>query len=345
MGIAVDTSIPYGLVGVGYSSNEAITEFGDDTYPNLPVALNDMGAINSIAYSLWLNDLDASTGSILFGGIDTEKFVGNMTRINVLKEKTDPAPYHFTVALTSLTAKSSSGEDTLTSSSFPIEAVLDSGTTLTYLPQDLAEQIWKEVGAEYDDSQGGALIPCSFAKTSGYFSFGFAGPDGPRINVTMDELVLSMGDERGPQSTFQSGAFKGQSSCAFGIQNYTDSPVLLGDTFLRSAYVVYDLVNNEIGIAATDFNATKTNIVPFASKGARIPSSTSAPNQDQVSNASGSSTTTTGLSAADGFKKGANSTDNKSEDSPASHLAPSLAIMSIMMTFTMLGGGIFATLL
>jgi hypothetical protein len=37
--------------------------------------------------------------------------------------------------------------------------------------------------------------------------------------------------------------------------------VVLGDTFLRSAYVVYDLQNHEISLAATNFNATSSNIL------------------------------------------------------------------------------------
>jgi len=346
MGLALDTSIPYGLVGVGYSSNEAIAAYSDETFPNVPEALVSVGAINSVAYSLWLNDLGANTGSILFGGIDTEKYVGNLTRINVLKGKGEQVPYHFTVALTSLIAAIPSGSDTLTSTSFPIEAVLDSGTTLTYLPQDLAEQVWEEVGAVYDAEAEGAVLPCSYANNPGHFSFGFAGPDGPRINVTMDELVLSLSDERGPPSTFASGAFKGQESCAFGIQNSSEVPMLLGDTFLRSAYVVYDLVNNEIGLAATDFNSTKTNIVPFPSNGATIPSSTSAPNQDSISGASGSGSTNSSLSAADGFKKGSSDGDkNNKKDSPASHLTPSVSVMIITMAFAMVGSGIFSRLL
>ena len=54
--------------------------------------------INTVAYSLWLNDLDASTGSILFGGIDTEKYTGfafgiGVERIAMLKYGIDDMRY------------------------------------------------------------------------------------------------------------------------------------------------------------------------------------------------------------------------------------------------------------
>ncbi|KAK1829473.1 mitochondrial elongation factor g 1-like protein [Podospora conica] len=280
MGLGLNTTIAYGLVGIGYANNEAIvgtTSSLKSVYPNLPVNMVDEGLINTIAYSLWLNDLDASSGSILFGGIDTEKYKGELTRIQIYP--TEGIFTSFIVALTSLSAQSPSGSDSLTSTVFPIPVVLDSGTTLSYLPTDLATQVWKEVGAIYVPDQGVelALVPCQMASSKGTFTFGFAGPSGPTITIGMDELVLDLSNGQTP--TFKSGPYKGMAACEFGIQNLTDAPYLLGDTFLRSAYVVYDLVNNEVGIAETDFNATGSNIVAFASSGAPIPSATVAPDQ------------------------------------------------------------------
>jgi elongation factor G len=60
MGLGIDTDIAYGLVGLGYALNEAIvstTQSAGSAYPNLPVTMQQEGLINSIAYSLWLNDL------------------------------------------------------------------------------------------------------------------------------------------------------------------------------------------------------------------------------------------------------------------------------------------------
>jgi elongation factor G len=60
MGLGVSTDISYGLVGVGYASNEAIvanTQSLSSVYPNLPVNMVNEGLINTVAYSLWLNDL------------------------------------------------------------------------------------------------------------------------------------------------------------------------------------------------------------------------------------------------------------------------------------------------
>jgi hypothetical protein len=58
MGLALDTTIGIGIMGVGYQIEEANVDTGNGTeYPNLPFALADAGLIKANAYSLWLNDL------------------------------------------------------------------------------------------------------------------------------------------------------------------------------------------------------------------------------------------------------------------------------------------------
>lgn len=360
MGLGLHTDISYGLVGVGYAVNEAIvgqTLSFSSVYPNLPVQMVNENLINTVAFSLWLNDLgrfppphklpwspltsflDSNSGNILFGGIDTEKYKGDLTRIDILPTVRDLFTA-FMVSMTSLTAVSPSGSDTLTSKEFPIPVVLDSGTTLSYLPTDLATQIWKEVGAVYSSELEVAVLPCNMQNSAGYFSFGFAGPNGPRINVTMDELVLDLTSGRPP--IFTSGQYRGQDVCSFGIQNFTEAPYLLGDTFLRSAYVVYDLVNNQIGIAATDFNSTDSKVVAFPSSGAPIPSATVAPGQSEATAAP--SVTSPAYAASQGFTDSAKSggtTKNAAGGGPRAGGLGMAVVVAVSMGLVGLGSGVF----
>lgn len=260
--------------------------------------------------------------------------MGDLTRIQVYQDENTGAFTSFLVAMTSMSAHSPSGSDQLTSRQLPVPVVLDSGTTLSYLPTDLASQIWKETGAFYNGDVGLAIIPCNMASSKGYFSFGFAGPNGPRINVTMDELVLPLSD---PPAKFQSGPYKGQDACEFGIQNSSSDPFLLGDTFLRSAYVVYDLINNEVGIAATDFNSTKSNIVSFPSRGATIPSATIAPGQAAVTGAPDVIPSPT-FGAQAGFSSGVGSAGIQVV--PALQMGQ-FAVVGLSMALMMVGSGFF----
>jgi elongation factor G len=263
-----------------------------------------------------------------------------LTRINVYPTQSDPDIFSaFLVAFTTLEAVSPSGQDTLTSEAFPIPVVLDSGTTLSYLPTDLARQVWQEVGAIYSPEVGVALLPCSMQNSKGHFSFGFAGPSGPRINVGMDELVLDL--TSGTPPTFLSGPYTGQDACQFGIQNFTSAPYLLGDTFLRSAYVVYDLVNNQIGIAETDFNSTDSNIVAFPSMSAPIPSATAAPDQSQVANVP--AVTSPAYAASPGFMESVDGEENAAPGMSAAWGAGQIMVVGATMMMMALGSGLFVT--
>ncbi|KAH8774237.1 hypothetical protein BGZ57DRAFT_725560, partial [Hyaloscypha finlandica] len=46
---------------------------------------------------------------------------------------------------------------------------------------------------------------------------------------------------------------------------------ILGDMFLRSAYVVYGLESNSIGSAQTVFNSTTSNVVEFSAAESGFP--------------------------------------------------------------------------
>jgi len=99
-------------------------------------------------------------------------------------------------------------------------------------------------------------------------SFSFSGAT---ISVPYNELVLDAGtSSTGQQLTFQNGA----PACIFGIAPAEDSTPVLGDTFLRSAYVVYDLANNEISLAQTDFTPASDNILEISNGTSGVPGAT-----------------------------------------------------------------------
>ena len=61
MGLATDSSIAVGIMGIGYNSSEANVDTRNGAiYANLPQAVQNAGLINANAYSLWLNDLRKS---------------------------------------------------------------------------------------------------------------------------------------------------------------------------------------------------------------------------------------------------------------------------------------------
>lgn len=154
----------------------------------------------------------------------------------------------------------------------PVRAILDSGATLCFLPNQLAHAIWREVGAVWFRDVRAAMLPCSKAQGDESFTFQFGGPDGPTVRVAVNELVIDPADwPSGYPIVGSQGEWEGEKLCQFGIRNHSQAPYILGDTFMRSAYLVHDLVNHEVGIAQTKHGATGTDVIPFESFGARIP--------------------------------------------------------------------------
>ena len=264
MGLAFQASSPPGLMGVGFAANEAIAaKDPSQIFPTIINQLKDQGHINALAYSLWLNDLDSNTGSILFGGVDTAKYHGDLIGLPIQQDAQSQSITSFTVAMSSLDLRTYKGTKSL-ASNIALPAILDSGTTDTYLPDDLANSILKGVGA-VQTKQLGNVIACDLAQRNASFNFGFGGSGGPTISVPIDEFVTDIVTEDGSQAQFDDGT----AACLFGLHGAGSDPILLGDTFLRSAYVVYDLQNNQIGLANTNFNATGTDVQEFS--GSSIP--------------------------------------------------------------------------
>ncbi|KAI2472075.1 acid protease [Annulohypoxylon bovei var. microspora] len=263
-GVGYTSSSEQGILGIGYAVNEVqVGRAGKASYENLPMKMKSAGQIQRNAYSLWLNDLDANTGSILFGGVDTAQYTGSLQTLPI--QANSGVYSEFLITLTSLSVGNSTIADNQA-----LAVLLDSGSSLTYLPDEMVEDIYEAVDAQYDSSAGAAYVPCSLADQTATVNFVFSTPT---ISVDMNELVLDLVTANGKRPTFSNGV----TACLFGISPAGSGTNVLGDTFLRSAYIVYDLDNNEISIAKTNFNTTESSIE-------EIPSGTGIPNATAVSN-------------------------------------------------------------
>lgn len=280
MGLAYNVTLDSGLMGIGYDANEASTDPEAETvpfeYPSIIDSMVSQGLIPSKAYSLYLNDLEASTGSIIFGGLDSDKYHGNLVQMPIIPSTLQNGStmyYDFAVALTGFSITGQAGNVTqFTTSSFEEAAILDSGTTITYLPDRLAEEIISVLNG-YIDNEGNVYVDCNLLTQSPKttFNYEFGGPKGVNISVPISEVVFPL---TGIFSTdgFATPDVPFASPCALGISGTGgQAPTTLGDTFLRSAYVVYDLSNNLIAIAQTNFNSTTSSIVEFQASATSIP--------------------------------------------------------------------------
>ncbi|KAK9249012.1 aspartic peptidase domain-containing protein [Lipomyces tetrasporus] len=258
--VATDGNATEGVFGIGYPSNEAIiSQYGPEyQYPNLPDLLVEQGLIQSRVYSLWLNDLDASDGNILFGGVDRKKFSGALAELPIATYTGESEPSEFFILLEGLgfTDVDGSPHQAVTSMNTPV--LLDSGTSFNYLAPDILEAIASIINAEYSSDLDFYIQRCDVTSLEASIDFYF---DGVTIKVPLNEIILPAISRTGEPITFTDGA----PVCLLSVRPDSDIGVsILGDTFLRSAYVVYDLDNHVIGLAQTIYNQTESDVVAIS---------------------------------------------------------------------------------
>ncbi|KIE00308.1 candidapepsin-4 precursor, partial [Metarhizium majus ARSEF 297] len=303
-GVGYESTSEQNVLGIGYPSNEVqVVRSGLQPYDNLPAKMAADGLIASSAYSLWLNDLDSSTGEVLFGGVDRDRFQGSLISLPIQKVRNDYNEFFITMTGLDVGSKN-------VGKNMALAVLLDSGSSLTYLPDSMVESIYGMVEASYEPSQGAAFAKCSVKQKIASMTFNFSSP--ASVTVPMDEMLINVSDTEGEQLIFGNG----EPACLFGILPAGKSSSVLGDTFLRSAYVVYDTENNEISLANTIFNVTTSNKVEINSK-------STAPFATKASNP---------ITATSGLPGGVSSKGNTQQpDNAASSLAPSLTLLFICM--------------
>jgi hypothetical protein len=117
--------------------------------------------------------------------------------------------------------------------SLPWPVILDSGTTFTYLPPQILDAIVIVLSGSLNETSGISIVPCSLIDASGGLDFTFGFGSEVTIHVPFSEVVLDVGG----------------GTCILGLLPTTDIDFILGDTFLRSAYVYYDLGAGTISLA------------------------------------------------------------------------------------------------
>ncbi|CCG22094.1 Sap9 secreted aspartyl proteinase [Candida orthopsilosis Co 90-125] len=228
--IANETSSDIGVLGIGLPGLETTTSYGY-MYENLPIKMKSDGIIKRVLFSLYLDQADADSGSLLFGAIDHAKYEGSLETIPMLKTyRQIDYPVRFEVEVSNITLNNNQGvtANVMTDS---VGAVLDSGSTLSYLYSEQIQAVGEALQGRYSSSAGAYIVDCRFLETNSTLDIQFSGKT---IKVPVSDLVL-----QASRSTCYLGLFEQSSSSSY---------ILFGDNVLRSAYIVYDLEEYEVHI-------------------------------------------------------------------------------------------------
>lgn len=113
-----------------------------------------------------------------------------------------------------------------------------------------------------NNSDYGWIVACSLSAQNLNITFTFGNSSNRAIPVPLSSFVVPIVPPNTPVS------IAGEEMCAWGLYpaGGTDDagheiPVLLGDTFLRGVYVLFDAERMEMGFAEAKWDAVGSNVV------------------------------------------------------------------------------------
>lgn len=234
-GYATDATAAHNILGIGFKKLESTVYGGNGVeYDNFPAALKSQGLINKNAYSLYLNSQEATEGTLIFGGVDNAKFEGSLVDFELTGEANENRDnYRMDINLNSVSAEGQSG-------TLNAPVTLDSGTTYTLLNDDIFNAMLKIFNPRYSSKYNANIVDCNQPDKEVEFNFG---------SLTIKVPYSDFADQ-----LYENGETKIDGVCIFALSSVKDE-YILGDNFLRHAYIVYDLEDRKIAMAQVKYTS------------------------------------------------------------------------------------------
>ncbi|XP_006875054.1 PREDICTED: pepsin A-like [Chrysochloris asiatica] len=205
-----------GILGLAYPdiSSSGATPVFDNMW--------NQGLVSQDLFSVYLSSNDQSGSVVMFGGIDSSYYTGNLNWVPVSSEG------YWQITVDSITMN---GETIACSGG--CQAIVDTGTSLLSGPSNAIASIQGYIGAS-QDSNGQMVVSCSAISNL------------PDIVFTINGVQYPL-----PPSAY---ILQNQQYCTSGFQGMnipTSSGELwiLGDVFIRQYFAVFDRANNQVGLA------------------------------------------------------------------------------------------------
>ncbi|KAJ5235209.1 aspartic endopeptidase Pep2 [Penicillium citrinum] len=206
-----------GILGLGYDTISV-----DKMVPPFYNMINQ-GLLDEPVFAFYLGDAnkEGDNSEATFGGVDKDHYTGELIKIPLRRKA------YWEVDLDAIAFGDSIAELDNTG------VILDTGTSLIALPSTLAELLNKEIGAKKSFT-GQYTVECSARDSLPDLTFTLSGHN---FTIGPYDYVLEV-----------------QGSCISSFMGMDfPEPVgplaILGDSFLRQWYSVYDLGNNAVGLA------------------------------------------------------------------------------------------------
>ncbi|CAO3597541.1 unnamed protein product [Absidia cylindrospora] len=287
-----------GIFGLGYPGLNSARGVQND----VPFAFNLMNQNKQMdRFSIYLTNSHQkpsidSGGEIIFGGVDETKFTGDLTYVPVVDYHIEPhQPVSPNVGQKNGTRQGGTylywtvpGQGVSTSKNYKytpddvVPFVLDTGTTLSYLPSKIVKGIVSSITSPkkptFDAFNLVYRVDCALRKnTKDTVHFQLSTSKTAKTNQPVDiavpvsQLVIPIDTNDAATAT----------SCMFAIapadesDSLSSAPTwLLGESTLRAVYAVYDMGQNRVGLAPFSPNGNVSTTAPSGAVNGGGPSAT-----------------------------------------------------------------------
>ncbi|KAL4809045.1 aspartic peptidase domain-containing protein [Aspergillus unguis] len=207
-----------GILGLGRSNDTSVGQ--RPAFMDLVQKQENLKS-NVIGFHLSRNSDGEKDGTVTFGGVDKTKFKGDIAYTDVAQDS-----IHWSIPLddVSVDGKACGFKNK--------NAIIDTGTSYSLIPPKDAEALHKLIPGSKQLSDENYLVPCD---SSAAVQFNFSG-----VGYLMSPKDY-VGDE------LESG--DGCVSTLIAQSIFGDDLMILGDTFLKNVYSVFDFDNDRIGFA------------------------------------------------------------------------------------------------
>ncbi|KAG0076767.1 hypothetical protein BGZ90_008212 [Linnemannia elongata] len=212
-----------GVIGLGFGAVANIKG-----YSTLVETLISRKNLTQPIVSMWMGRqrmggaTEGSGGAVIFGGVDTTKYVGNFTWAPII----DKSSWKIKFDGVSIAGKSLglSGN-----------ALIDSGTSLIIVPSKVASIFHEYIPGAIEAPQVGWILPCNTSVGDLNFTI-----SGQQFRVPAEELVV----------LFRIPGYAEYCKSAIDVSSSSsDNDWILGASFLKNVYSVYDYRSLMIGFA------------------------------------------------------------------------------------------------
>ncbi|CAK7238280.1 hypothetical protein SEUCBS140593_010506 [Sporothrix eucalyptigena] len=223
-----------GIIGFGPVDLTEDTVSNTDTVPTFMNNLYSQGSISTEVLGVSFSpesgsDSDDANGVLTLGGTDSSRYTGSITYFPTLTSGT--ASSYWGISIASFTY----GSSTLATSG---SGIVDTGTTLIYIPTSAYNKFLDDAGGETDSSSG--LAKFTTKPTSNF---------GIKFGSTTYTLTPSQYLVPTDQYSYY-GLNSGSYYSWIGDGGSSGVDTIIGQKFLENYYSVFDTTNSRIGFAA-----------------------------------------------------------------------------------------------